>query len=62
MRKQQEYYTVAEFSKLMKLREEYIRQMCRKQFDPRTGRRYSLPTGWVAKVIGRMWFISRVEV
>ena len=54
-------YTVAEFAELHGWNEEFVRQMCRKQFDPRTGNNYSLPEGWQAEKVGRDWFIQRID-
>jgi hypothetical protein len=54
-------YTVKEFADMQRFSEEYVRQMCRQQEDPRKGLQYSLPEGWSAKKIGRDWFLFREQ-
>lgn len=57
-----QFYTVPEFAELMDLNEEFVRQMCREQEDPRSGNRYHLPPGWEkAKVASRVWVIYRKD-
>jgi DnaJ-domain-containing protein 1 len=53
-------YTTKEFAAKLGLDGEYVRQMCRKQPDFRTGRSLHLPKGWEAKKFGATWMIYRV--
>ena len=53
--------SVREFAAKYEFSEEYVRQMCRQQGDPRSNSTYRLPEGWLAEKAGRDWFLLREE-
>jgi len=53
-------FTTKQWADKFGLNEEYVRQMCRRQIDSKSGLPLKLPAGWQAKKLGRDWIILPV--